>query len=166
MFQLMADSTIKIESITKIDVPFVLEVQSESYGETYIEDERVFIQMISVYPQGCLKVNVDGFFASYVFFHPYHNNMVKPLDSPLVLTGTEDCMYLHDLAVHRSYRRMGLTKILMEEVDNKTRKAGFSLQALTAVQNSHNFWRKHGFRIEREIESYGGSPAYYMKREL
>ena len=74
-------------------------------------------------------------------------------------------MYLHDIAVHPRYRGMGLTRMLMERVDHETRREGFGVQCLVAVQNSQEFWRKHGFKIVRMIKSYGESPAY-MKRNL
>jgi len=122
--------------------------------------------MIAVYPQGCLGVSVGGMLAAYVFFHPYRDNVVKLLDLSLVLNGTEDCMYLHDIAVHHRYRGMDLTRMLMERVDHETRRGGFEVQCLVAVQNSQDFWRKHGFEIVRTIEDYAESPAFYMKRNL
>jgi ribosomal protein S18 acetylase RimI-like enzyme len=122
--------------------------------------------MIAVHPQGCLGVSVGGILAAYVFFHPYHDDVVKPLDLMLVLSGTEDCIYLHDIAVHHRYRGMGLARMLMESVDHETRRGGFEVQCLVAVQNSQDFWKKYGFKIVRIVEGYGESLAYYMKRNL
>ena len=165
-FQEMADPVIGINRITLEDIPFVLEIQRDCYGEEYIEGSRTFTRMITVYPQGCLGVSVGGILVAYVFFHPYHEDVVKPLDLSLVLNGTEDCMYLHDIAVHHRYRGMSYTRMLMERVDDETRRGGFEVQCLVAVQNSQVFWRKHGFKMVRMIESYGESPARYMKRSL
>jgi len=122
--------------------------------------------MIAIYPQGCLGVNVDGNLAGYVIFHPYRENVVKPLDFSLDLDGTEDCMYIHDIAVRRRYRGMGLTRMLMERVDHESKRGGFDVQCLVAVQDSRDFWRKFEFRTVRIIERYGEGPAYYMKRSL
>jgi ribosomal protein S18 acetylase RimI-like enzyme len=61
---------------------------------------------------------------------------------------------------------MGLTRMLMESVDHETRRGGFEVQCLVAVQNSQDFWKKYGFKIVRMVECYGESLAYYMKRNL
>jgi ribosomal protein S18 acetylase RimI-like enzyme len=162
----MADPLATINRITLTEIASVLEIQRDCYGEGYIEDSRTFTRMITAYPQGCLGATVGGILAAYAFFHPYRDNVVKPLDLALVLNGTEDCMYLHDIAVHHRYRGKGLARMLMERVDHETRGGGFEVQCLVAVQNSQEFWRKHGFNKVRMIESYGESPAYYMKRNL
>jgi ribosomal protein S18 acetylase RimI-like enzyme len=162
----MADPHVTINRITSEEIASVLGIQRDCYGEGYIEDSRTFTRMITVYPKGCLGVTVGGSLAAYAFFHPYRDNVVKPLDLSLVLSGTEDCMYLHDIAVHHRHRGMGFTRMLMERVDHETRRGGFDVQCLVAVQNSQEFWRKHGFKTVRMIESYGDSPAYYMKRNL
>jgi len=162
----MVDSVISINQISLGEIESVLEIQRDCYGEGYIEDSGTFTRMIAVYPQGCLGVSVGGIRAGYVFFHPYHDNIVKPLDFQLALDGREDCMYLHDIAVHPRYRGMGLTRLLMEGFDRETRGEGFNVQCLVAVQGSQEFWRSNGFEVVREIESYGESPTYYMKRDL
>ncbi len=162
----MADPHVTINRITSEEIASVLGIQRDCYGEGYIEDSRTFTRMIAAYPQGCLRVSVGDILAAYVFFHPYLENVVKPLDLALVLSGTEDCMYIHDIAVHHRHRGMGITRMLMERVDHETRRGGFNVQCLVAVQNSQDFWGKHGFKKVRSIESYGESPAHYMKRNL
>ncbi len=166
LFQEMADSIVSINRVTLGEIAFVLDIQRDCYGEGYIEDSRTFTQMITIHSQGCLGVSVDGSLAGYVFFHPYRENVVKPLVFSLDLDGTEDCMYLHDMAVHHLYPGMGLTRMLMERVDHEMRRRGFEVQCLVAVQDSRDFWRKYDFRTVRKIVRYGEGPAYYMKRYL
>lgn len=162
----MAKPIVTINRITPEQIPFVLEIQRNSYSERYIENSHIFTQMITVYPQGSLGVWVEGIFAAYIFFHPYHSNRIKPLNLSLVLNGKEDCMYLHDMAVHQNYRGMAITRILMDRVDHETRRENFEVQYLVAVQNSRDYWIKYGFKTVTMIESYGENPAYYMKRNL
>jgi GNAT superfamily N-acetyltransferase len=162
----MADPVVSINRITLGEIAFVLDIQQDCYGEGYIEDSHTFTLMIAIHPQGCLGVNVDGSLAGYVFFHPYRENVVKPLDFSHNLDGTEDCMYLHDMAVHHRYRGMGLTRMLMERVDHETKRRGFEVQCLVAVQNSRDFWSKYEFITVRKIVRYGEGPAYYMIRYL
>ncbi len=162
----MTDPLVTINRITLTEIASVLEIQRDCYGEGYIEDSRTFTRMITADPQGCLGATVGGMLAAYVFFHPYRENMVKPLDHALVLNGAEDCIYLHDIAVHHRHRGTGITRMLMERVDQETMRGGFEVQCLVAVQNSQAFWGKYGFKKVRSIESYGESPAHYMKRNL
>jgi ribosomal protein S18 acetylase RimI-like enzyme len=162
----MVVPSVTINRIKLDEIGSVLDIQRICYGEGYLEDSQTFSRMIDVYPQGCLGVSVGGVLVGYVFFHPFHDNAVKPLDLSLVLDGTEDCMYLHDIAVHHRYRGMGLARMLMERVDRETRRDGFKAQCLVAVQNSQEFWEKYGFKTVRTSESYGGSPAHYMKRNF
>lgn len=162
----MVDPEVSINRIVPSEIPLVLEIQRDCYGEEYIEDSVTFARMIAVYPQGCLGVSVGGNLAGYVFFHPFHENVVKPLDHPLALDGTEDCMYLHDIAVHPRYRGMAFTRALLERFDLETGNEGFNVQCLVSVQGSQEFWRNHGFEVVRKIEGYGETPAYYMIRDL
>ena len=162
----MAHPVGEIDRITSGEVTSVLEIQRDCYSEWYLEDSRMFEQMIAVYPQGCLGVKVDGVLAAYAFFHPYREDAVKPLDDSLTLDGGEDCMYLHDFAVHPRFRGMGFTRMLMERVDHETWNEGFDVQCLVAVQDSKGFWMNYGFEPVRQVEGYGGGPAHYMKRSL
>jgi hypothetical protein len=54
----------------------------------------------------------------------------------------------------------------MDNVDEETLNNGFTLQGLVAVQESQNFWLKHGFKLVKKIEKYGEEPAIYMKRRI
>lgn len=154
-------SLIKLEQIEG-----VLNIQRHCYPQYYVENKDVFERMIAVYPSGCLGVSFNGILTGYVFFHPYYEDKIKPLNHSLRLDGSEDCMYLHDMAIQSEYRGMGLTRILMDKVDIETRNRKLTIQTLVAVQESHYFWKKYGFKPVNKIEKYGGSAAYYMKRRL
>jgi ribosomal protein S18 acetylase RimI-like enzyme len=162
----MSEPVTSINRLNIGEIGLVQKIQKNSYKDEYLEKSHTFTRMITIYPQGCLGVSVENNFAAYIFFHPYHENEVKPLNFTLVLSEKEDCMYLHDLAVHRDYRGMGLTGILMERFDKETLLEGFHVQCLVAVQNSQEFWRKYGFKTEFIIENYGDTQAYYMKKYL
>jgi ribosomal protein S18 acetylase RimI-like enzyme len=162
----MSKPAIKVNRIKLEEIDFVLKIQKNSYIDKYLEKSHTFNRMITLYPKGCLGVCVVRILAAYIFFHPYRENQVKPLDLSLVLDGNEDCMYLHDIAVHHNYRGKGLSKILLERFDQETIRGGFNVQCLVAVQSSEDFWEKHGFKKEFIIENYGGAQAYYMKKIL
>jgi GNAT superfamily N-acetyltransferase len=162
----MSDRKISLIPITAEKIDLVLGIQRDSYRIEYHESEDTLKKIINVYPKGCLAIYVQGLIGGYVFFHPYHADKIKPLNFNLVLDGTEDCMYIHDMAVYSKYRGLGLTRIMMDEVDYETRNTGFVLQCLVAVQESEDFWRKFGFRIVNKLEKYGLGSAYYMKRSI
>jgi GNAT superfamily N-acetyltransferase len=162
----MSDRKISIVPLTVEKINLVLEVQRDCYPLEYVESEETFNKIINVYPKSCLGICVHGFIGGYVFFHPYYEDKIKPLNFNLTLDGTEDCIYIHDLAVSSKYRGLGLTKLMMDKVDCETKKDGFTLQCLVAVQESKDFWERGGFRIVYKLEKYGLGPAYYMKRSI
>ena len=147
----------EIEEATKI--------QKLCYNKLYWEGAETFARMVDVYPKGCIGLYVNDLLSGYVFFHPYQEDRVKPLNHVFRLNGAEDCVYLHDLAIHPNYRRLGLSRILMDLVDLETCNIGFVIQCLVAVQGSHSFWQKFGFKNIKEVENYGLN-AYYMKRRI
>jgi ribosomal protein S18 acetylase RimI-like enzyme len=147
----------KIEEVTKI--------QKLCYIKLYWESGETFTGMVDVYPKGCIGLYVNDLLSGYVFFHPYQEDRVKPLNHVFKLDGTEDCVYLHDLAIIPNYRGLGLSRILMDLVDLETCNIGFVTQCLVAVQGSHIFWQKYGFKKIKEVENYG-LHAYYMKRRI
>jgi N-acetylglutamate synthase-like GNAT family acetyltransferase len=104
--------------------------------------------------------------AGYVFFHPYYEDIVKALDSSLELSGEEDCMCLHDIAVRRRHRGSSVSGILVDEFNRDTVNKGFKVQCLVSVQSSRSFWERHGFKTVEKITGYGKGDAYYMKRRL
>lgn len=162
----MVEYTVSKKQISKEDLDKVLMIQRNSYGIEYLEDKETFERMIDVYPSGSFAVYVDGEFAGYMFFHPYFEDQVKPLNYKLELKGAEDCMYVHDMAIDGKYRERGLSKVLMEELNRETQANGFSKQCLISVPSSQGFWERYGFQLSKIVESYGGDKAYYMKKRL
>ncbi len=81
----------------------------------------------------------------------------------MIITGEENCMYLHSFSVHPKYRGQGVTHILFDFFDKISKDDGYDVQSLVAVQNSERFWMKYGFESVRQI-SYGNAQAVYMTR--
>ena len=129
--------------VTFDDLNRILEIQRNCYRDNFIEKRKTFEEMINAYCDGCIGIRVDGFLAGYLFFHLYKDNKKpKPLNYSLEITGEENCMYLHDMAIHSEYRGMGLTSLLMEVFNERTIENNFKLQCLVAVQSSESFWEK------------------------
>ena len=73
------------------------------------------------------------------------------------------CLFIHDLCILDSYRKMGLSKLLLEPIKNT------KYLSLVSVNNSIAFWEKHGFQIARSqpemsIKSYQDPTATLMYR--
>ena len=147
------------------EVEEVTKIQKLCYNELFWETGESFAGMIDVYPRGCIGIFVNNIFSGYVFFHPYYKDQVKPLNHVFRLDGTENCVYLHDLAIHPNYRGLGLSRILIDRVDLESCRIGLLTQCLVAVQGSQSFWQKHGFKIIKEAKNYG-HPTYYMKKRI
>jgi GNAT superfamily N-acetyltransferase len=144
----------------------VLLIQRECYKDELVERKETFANMMEVYPKGCIGAFIGNQLVGYIFFHPYFEDGGKALDSVLKLSGDEDCMYLHDIAVRRKHRGSGLSGFLLEEFNQDTVNKGFNVQCLVSVQSSHYFWERYGFKIIDMITGYGKGDAYYMKRRL
>ncbi|MDP8262417.1 MAG: GNAT family N-acetyltransferase [Candidatus Ancaeobacter aquaticus] len=155
---------IKIKQIQDNDLDDVLDMQKQSFLKEYQEERDTYKRKLDYYPEGNKLLTYDGQNAGYIISHPSCENHVHELNKQeMSSTGEENCMYLHDLAIHPEYRNKGLTHVLMEYFHSLTHKEGYKTQALVAVQNSKSFWEKHEFKSVKEIE-YGGEKAYYMKR--
>ena len=157
---------IKTRQIVQEDLDAIMEIQEASYSKEYQEGRETFEKMFEGYPEGFKIVLVDDEIAGYVFYHPAFEDKLQDLnETTLEITGNENCMYLHDMAIHPKFRKLGLTRKLFECFDKATKEKGFRKQALVAVQGSSGFWEKYGFVVTKDVV-YGGLPSHYMKREI
>ena len=159
----MYSDNLKIDEINSEDIEQVVELQKICYRENFWEDKKVFEILLSVYPKGAIKALYQEQLSGYIFFHPYIYNKIKPLNYTLELKGNENCMHLHDLCIHPSYRGLGLSKLFLDSFDSETKLMGFKYQTLVAVQGSEKMWSKYGFQVSKVI-NYGSESAYYMTR--
>jgi GNAT superfamily N-acetyltransferase len=122
--------------------------------------------MLKAFPAGANFLVVGKKIVGYLFFHPWFSGRAKELNNKsFSLTGKEDCLYLHDLAVLPEARGKGITKTALDYFDSVAKQLGFSQQFLVAVQGSKEFWESNGFSTIKEI-SYGNQTAYFMKKEI
>ncbi|HRY31649.1 MAG TPA: GNAT family N-acetyltransferase [Bacteroidales bacterium] len=158
------ETTFKVRNLNNDDISNVMNIQKQDYSNDLQEDRNVFIQILNVFSEGVFGVFDGDNLAGYLFSHPYLLNQVKPLNSQLYLTGEENCLYLHDMAISPDYRGMGLAKRLFERFLFTSEKIGFESQRLVAVQNSAEFWGRFGFRQNDFVNASGYANGYYMQR--
>jgi len=157
-------TTFKVRNLNNEDILGVMSLQKQVYTKDLQEDITVFIQILNVFPEGVFGVFEGDNLAGYLFSFPYVLNQVKPLNSQLYLTGEENCLYLHDMAISPDYQGKGLTKQLFERYILTAEENGFKIQCLVAVQNSAEFWGKFGFKRISDVNNSGYSNGIYMKR--
>lgn len=157
-------TTFKVRNLNNEDILGVMSLQKRVYTNDLQEDITVFIEILNVFPEGVFGVFDGDNLAGYLFSHPYLLNQVKPLNCKLYLTGEENCLYLHDMAISPDYQGKGLTKQLFERFLFTSDKNGFESQCLVAVQNSAEFWGKFGFKRISDVNNSGYSNGIYMQR--
>ena len=162
----MQNSQIHICQLSKIHLPEMMNVHKSCFQDIYQENEFVYDNLITVFPEGSLGAFCDGKLIGYVYFHPYYNHTAKPLNSALSLKGDEDCMYLHEIAVLPAYRALRIPNSLMEEFDKVSVKYQMKYQSLVSVQNSVGFWEKHGFTVVGQTDECEYSDGFLMSKLL
>ena len=84
----------------------------------------------------------------------------------LTLNGSENCMYVHEIAVLPEYRTHRITMHLLCAFDKASRLHNLTTQSLVSVQNSIGFWEKNGFAVVREIDEGGYIDSFLMEKQL
>ncbi|AJP58989.1 hypothetical protein UC34_22660 [Pandoraea vervacti] len=162
------------------DLPHVLEVQAQAYGEVMLESEATLASRLTLSPSTCW-VAVDAqapeheaCVAGYLFTHPWHLAAPPPLDTVLhTLPEAPDCWYVHDMALAPRTRGAGVADRLYAAALTAAQALGLSASALVAVQRSQGFWARFGYaavldvspQIAAKLAGYGNG-AVFMTRTL
>jgi GNAT superfamily N-acetyltransferase len=163
---MLYNQEISIIPIREEDLEKIHKIQTRSFEKDYYESLTVFESIVRQFPDGALTIVLDNAFAGYTFFHPYHRNIVKPINQPILLDGTEDVMYINDIAILPEFRGMNLPDLFICHIDKTTRKYGFTAQSLTAVQHSESYWEYFGFVKAFQVNNSGYKDACYMTRHI
>ena len=145
------------------DLPLVLVVQEDCYPESLLEDGEIFSCKLRLFPEGCLGAFEDVELVAYVFSHPWSSGEVVPLHEPLAcLPGTPDCVYIHDLAVMRPWRKRGIADLLISRLFDLAHDRHGGRVSLVAVNRSESYWERYDLRRTFSIVYTEGVPATYM----
>ncbi|AJC20214.1 GNAT family N-acetyltransferase [Pandoraea pulmonicola] len=161
------------------DLPQVLAVQAQAYGDVMLESEATLASRLRLSPETCW-VAVDAGTAAeprvagYLFTHPWQIAAPPSLDTVLdTLPDSADCWYVHDMALAPRTRGAGVASRLYAAALASARKLGLQTSALVAVQQSHGFWARFGYAaatnvspiIAAKLAGYGEG-AVFMTRRL
>jgi GNAT superfamily N-acetyltransferase len=153
----------EIRQLTGDDLPQVLLVQEDCYPPALLEDEETFSCRLFLFPEGCLGAFEGGRLVAYVFSHPWSSGEIVPLHaSPGALPGAPDCVYIHDLAVMRPWRKRGIADLLLTRLFDLAHSCSLENVGLVAVNRSEPYWEKYRLRRSHSITYTEGVPATYM----
>ena len=135
----------------------------------YPERDEVPAERLRLFRAGCLIASLDGAIVGYAIAHPGVVGQPPALDALLgTLPASADCLYIHDVALLSDSRSQRLGETAVEALLDVARRHGFPSVALTAVNNSAEFWARQGFSAvaaAKSLASYG-EDAVYMVRHL
>lgn len=135
----------------------------------YPERAAVPAERLRLFPAGCRIAPHGEAAVGYAIAHPGIIGQPAPLDTLLgALPDGADCLYIHDVALLPDARGLRLGAAVVEILAAVAKNHGFGRLALTAVNDSTNFWSRQGFCValsESGLTSYGGD-AIYMVRAL
>ena len=138
----------------------------------YFEDPKVFAERHALYPQGCHVLDDGNDIQGYIVSHPWHFGKPPALNTFLQsLPRPADTYYIHDITLIPAARGRGSASKIVEKLVEQARKEGFPNMSLITVNNTKEFWRRHGFDVFEDpaltakLQSYDNE-ARFMVRNL
>ncbi|WP_439578398.1 GNAT family N-acetyltransferase [Elioraea sp.] len=152
------------------DLAAVAAIERDSHDPLPPEGEAVFADRLAAFPDGCFVVGPGRAVEGYAIAHPWRLGTVPALGlDRLILPTGPDCLWLHDVALRRSFRGRGLVTALIAMLDGRARARALAALALTAVHGTQTLWTRHGFVVvpgnEAALAAYGET-ALVMTRRL
>lgn len=139
-------------ALTTLDLPSVEAIAAVVHPD-FPEDPEIFAERQRLYPDGTRLLELAGVPSGYIISHPWHFKSLPALNSRLgAIPPDASTYYLHDLALLNKARGTGAAAMIVGEIIDHARAAGFPNLSLVAVSGSHHFWHKHGFRVVKVPE--------------
>jgi ribosomal protein S18 acetylase RimI-like enzyme len=158
------------------DLPPVLAIAEKAHP-AFPEDAEVFAERLRLYAAGCLVFHAGENIAGYVVSHPWRAMDPPALNSRLgMLPGDPETYYIHDIALSPELRGSGAAALAVGLVRARASKEKLATVSLVAVNDSVDFWMRHGFRkitfdeiidapLARKLRGYSNA-APFMIRQL
>ena len=139
-------------ALTTLDLPSV-EAIAGVVHPAFPEDTEVFAERLQLYPDGMRLLELGGIPSGYIISHPWTFKSLPALNARLgAIPPDASTYYLHDLALLNKARGTGAAAMIVGEIIDHARAQGFPSLSLVAVNGSHHFWHKHGFRVLKAPE--------------
>lgn len=157
--------------MTPADLPTVNQI-AETIHPAYPEDASVFSDRMTLYPPGCLVLDINQTIQGYAIGHPCLLQHPPALNTKLGrLPQHPDTFHIHDLALLPAARGAGHASAAIDILIQQAKALALPRMSLIAVGKSLNFWRRNGFAIADQtpvrasLKTYGDS-AIFMTRTL
>ncbi|MHC2338160.1 GNAT family N-acetyltransferase [Bradyrhizobium sp. USDA 4454] len=138
----------------------------------YREDAEVFAERLRLYPKGCfvLKGRRAGI-VGYVVSHPWQFRQPPALNALLKkLPVPGSTYYVHDIALLPAARANGAASDAVRQLIAHATEARFPNVSLVAVNDSEQFWERHGFHtfedatLSKALATYDRYARYMVRR--
>lgn len=140
--------------------------------EAYPEDTAVFVERLTLYPDGCYVLDAAGDVVGYLIGHPWHDRNPPKLNARLgAIPERPTTYYIHDVAILPDHRKARKAWEIVTASIARAQAAGFASVSLVAVSGSAPFWKRFDFQrvdapdVAAELASYDGD-ACLMVRAL
>lgn len=147
------------------DLEAIYQVQLAGFMPEMIESVEMFADILSHYNKASFVAEVEGTVIGYSMAHPADDDRSDYDTGSWDVRGDEECLYLHDLCVIPEFQGKGISKPLLDLVENFAIAQGFQKLIGISVQDTREFWKKQGFTILRP-HSYSGEEGYFMEKIL
>lgn len=159
---------IDIRMMAEADIHAVLEIQAVCYTAVAPESQESLHAKLSVSQSTCFIASLEGTAVGYLISLPWEFSNPPALNAETCqLPVSPNCLYLHDLAVAPSARKLGTGRALVEAFLTQLRELDLGCASLIAVQNSAPYWERYGFRavalsepLKAKLSTYGEGIVY------
>lgn len=146
----------------------IAQLQAEVYGADFVEEADVLRRKWEVSPDHCLVYRLESCeIAAYLLAHSWNNPKPPKLFEPLPLCEQGEQLFLHDLAVSRRLKGLGVGRRMVEQLIRQARSTGYRKILLVSVQSSVDFWQKMGFScMDTPVDPCYGDGATLMSQQI
>jgi GNAT superfamily N-acetyltransferase len=140
---------IVLRPLVAADLPAVLAVQAQCYGDALLESSEALASRLALSPHTCWTAALsDGSLAAYLFTHAWPEASLPPWNGRLARDWSDDealTWFVHDMAVAPVGRGAGIAQRLYAAARDAAIAAGLSSSRLIAVQSAGVWWRRLGY---------------------
>jgi len=148
-----------ITEISETSWDAILRIQEEAYTGIPPEEVDVLKSKWHNSPDSCFVfLAEDEKILAYLLAHSWGSLVPPKLFEPVPTDSAGKILYLHDLAVSKDARGLGLGKQLANKLIDSAKNKQYEKVLLVAVQGSGKFWASLGFKQILDVPvcaSYG-----------
>lgn len=165
-------SNVIVRAMGREDLAEAMAIQLESYPAFLCEHEDAFASRLDVPHPYCLAATLDGKLVGYLLAHGWQSQSPPAIGAVLSRDVPGEVLFIHDLALSRSGRTLGIGRKLIMSAFKAAASDGLKLAELIAVEGAARYWQTLGFAevaissaLAAKVASYGAD-ARWMTREI